>query len=100
MSDQTAVLSMLVVEGNGPSLLGRDWLQELKIDWSKVHRVSLLEQYVTLFAEKLGEIRGIKAKIHLKPKCISKLFQTPFSSICATSAKEWKKNSSDYKKQE
>ena len=31
--DEEANLSLLVVKDGGPSLLGRDWLQHLKLDW-------------------------------------------------------------------
>ena len=30
--DQTAILPLLVVKGEGPSLLGRNWLAALKLD--------------------------------------------------------------------
>ena len=32
-------LHLLVVQGNGPSLMGRDWLLRIKLDWSKLHSV-------------------------------------------------------------
>ena len=35
----TSDLSLLVVKGNGPSLLGRDWLDHLKLDWTLIHHV-------------------------------------------------------------
>ena len=34
--DQTKVLNLLVVEGDGPSLLGRDWLKHIQLDWKQI----------------------------------------------------------------
>ena len=31
--DQESLLPLLIVEGDGPSLLGRNWLSHLKINW-------------------------------------------------------------------
>ena len=38
---QLLQLSLLVVHGQGPTLLGRDWLKYLKLDWNQLffHRV-------------------------------------------------------------
>lgn len=35
----TKKLELLVVKGTGPTLLGRDLMSQLKIDWSRVHGV-------------------------------------------------------------
>ena len=71
---QTAQLSLLVVKGSGPSLLGVDWLEKLKLDWNKLHLVrgqtelqSLLEKHSAVFEDRLGCIKDIKAKFYLKP---------------------------------
>lgn len=34
--DQTDKLSVIVLEGAGPLLLGRDWLQRFQIDWKSL----------------------------------------------------------------
>ena len=34
-NDQQKKLNLLVTEGNGPSLMGRDWLQHLRLDWPR-----------------------------------------------------------------
>ena len=33
-------LSLLIVPGTGPSLLGRDWLQHIHIDWTRIHQLN------------------------------------------------------------
>ena len=37
---QTQELPLTVVAGDGPSLLGRDWLQHLTLNWKKINTVS------------------------------------------------------------
>ena len=34
-------LSLLVVAGNGPSLMGRDWLCHVKLDWTRLHQLQI-----------------------------------------------------------
>ena len=42
--DQEDVLSVLVVEGTGPNLVGRDWLSKIKVNFWEVH--SLTNQHL------------------------------------------------------
>ena len=37
--NQSKVLELLVAAGTGPSLIGCDWLHELKLDWTTIHSV-------------------------------------------------------------
>ena len=40
--EQCSTLPLLVVAGNGPSLLGRDWLQSgLQLDWKRISLTTL-----------------------------------------------------------
>ena len=70
-----AELSLVVVRGNGPSLLGRNWLSQIRLNWNKICRVSseakralpnLLEKYQEVFAQELGTIKPFKATLSLK----------------------------------
>ena len=73
---QETTLPLLVVEGNGPPLLGRDWLAHIPIDWKEIKTLSrgtadeklasLKAQYPRLWKERLKVATGIKAKLHLK----------------------------------
>ena len=56
--DEIFTLPLIVVQGSGPSLLGCNWLQQIKLNWSKIHAASpktsmnnLLEKYVKLFVD-------------------------------------------------
>lgn len=81
---QTQVLSLAIVAGSGPSLLGRDWLQNIQLDWREVKAVAhnavgslgyLLDKYGDLFDEEVGTIKGFKAKLHVKPDTRPKFFK-------------------------
>ncbi|PIK35587.1 hypothetical protein BSL78_27588 [Apostichopus japonicus] len=37
---QKCVLPLLVIKGDNPSLMGRDWLSVLRVDWKKVFQVN------------------------------------------------------------
>ena len=74
---QTKELPLTVVAGDGPSLLGRDWLQHLVLNWREIKAVSkhdvgsleyLLEKYGDLFKDKLGTITSFQAELHVKPE--------------------------------
>ena len=70
------------MQGRGPSLIGRDWLSELKINLSLFYVGSsdgmeqLLEKHARLFEEKLGLLEGIRVKIHVD-KTVKPRFYKP-----------------------
>ena len=63
----------MIVKGSGPSLLGRDWLNKIRLDWISIHYVhseplqAVLDKHSAVFQEGLGTLRGFKAKIHVDP---------------------------------
>ena len=72
---QVKQLPLLIVPTDGPSLLGRDWLHEIVLDWkqlNKVHYVrqqvlqDVLDQYTDLFQPGMGTLKGTTAKIHIR----------------------------------
>ena len=73
---QTAELELVVVAGAGPSLLGRDWLQKIRLDWQRLNQIQsanaktlqhLLNQHVEVFKDELGLVEAAPAKIHVDP---------------------------------
>ena len=71
-------LNALIVAGNGPNLLGRDWLEQIRLDWSTIFHMhmaseinppsalqSVLAKYPDVFMEGLGTLKGVKAKIYV-----------------------------------
>ena len=72
---------LLVVQGDGPSLLGRNWIQRLNIDWQTVHSLghdelkTLLSKYSVVFPEGLGLLKGFKARIYVEQDAKPKYFK-------------------------
>ena len=39
--DQQKMLTLYVVKGHGPSLLGHDWLCSIQLDWKSIGQVTM-----------------------------------------------------------
>ena len=79
---QTVTLPLIITRGSGPSLLGRNWLSTLKLDWNSIFQVKtaltlqeLLETHSEVFEEKLGKVKGTTAKIHVDPDAMPRFFK-------------------------
>ena len=80
-------LFIYVVKGTGSTLLGRDLLTKIKLNWFNVNHVKsslniLLEQYSELFSDKLGIMKNYQAKSNIKEGAIpkfSKARNVPFA---------------------
>ena len=75
-------LPSVVVQGSGPSLLGCNWLQQIKHNWTKIHAVSpnmllnnLLEKYASLFRPELGCLNIFTTKLFVDPHIKSRFFK-------------------------
>ena len=72
-NDLVAKLPLLVVQGDGPSLFGKNWLPELRLNWSEIKKVTtelqgLLSMYSGLFQDGLGTVKDYKVKVKLAVK--------------------------------
>ena len=81
-------LKLIVVKGGGVNLLGRNWLNQVRIDWKSVIQRSVnkvtvdksissklktvLEKYASIFENRIGKIKGYKAKLHVKGDAVPK----------------------------
>ena len=69
--DQKTKLPLLVAGKEGPSLLGRNWLRSIRLDWNSLFHLAdhqldnLLVKYSSVFSEGLGTLKGYKAKLHI-----------------------------------
>lgn len=100
---QCRKLPLVVVKGDGPSLLGRGWLEEISLDWReikhrhqarKVYQVKttentfqrVLNKHEDVFKDELGTLKGTKATIHVKQDSTPRFFR-PWSVPFAMRAK-------------
>ena len=65
---------LLVVKGSGASLLGRNWLKKIRLDWQGICQLQqipdlheTLQKYDDVFDDGLGEIKGMEARIDVDP---------------------------------
>ena len=74
-------LSLLIVDGTGPTLMGRDWLQKIKLQWNAIANIAaastltleqVLEKHPSLFKDDLGLVQGVTAKLHIDPQVTPK----------------------------
>ena len=69
---------MIVAENEGkPTLLGRNWLDKLKVDWNEVFSLAgtiseneeldrILKKHADLFREGYDGMNGLEAHIHVR----------------------------------
>ena len=80
--DQKATLPLLIVEGEGPALLGCDWLSSIKLDWSRIAYTTpsgrlqqILDQHKDVFKDELGTVQGMTVSLSLKEGTHPKFFR-------------------------
>ena len=80
---QNATLPLLVVQEDGPSLVGRNWLAQIRLDWKSIFSIkdghslgSLLTQHSDVFREELGTVKDVKVKLYVKENCTPKFFKS------------------------
>ena len=80
--NQQEDLNLVVVKGNGPSLLGRDWLQKIRLNWAEVRSVNAvnttlehaLAKHSNLFKDELSTIKGATGKLHVDSNAKPRFF--------------------------
>ena len=78
--DQTANLPLQIIKGKGPSLFGRNWLRDIKVNWGSIKKIScdldnVLTKHKSVFNDELGTMQGTKAKLFVKSGSKPKFFK-------------------------
>ncbi|XP_071810750.1 uncharacterized protein [Apostichopus japonicus] len=77
-------LPAYIVKGKRPSLLGREWLRDIKLDWHSIFAVEgsqpvtvqeLKVKYPTVFATEGRPIEGFKANVQVADGTVPKFFK-------------------------
>ena len=81
---QRKQLSLQVLKFEGPTLLGRDWLKQLILDWKQLNTISqqsnqhlqrILDDHTEIFKKELGSLCGVKVQIHVKPQALPRYYR-------------------------
>lgn len=90
-NDQNEQLILYVVAGEGPNLFGRNWLEQIKLEWHNLFSVynihatsknSIMEEHAPLFQNELGKLKGYQAHISITPEAqprFCKARQVPYA---------------------
>ena len=79
---QEATLPLIVVQGKGPSLFGRNWMEVIRLNWSNINHVTtnlslnrILSKYSVVFKNELGLLKGTKAKMFVDVDATPRFFK-------------------------
>ena len=79
---QEVMLPLIVTGGTGPTLLGRNWLSSLPLNWKEIFTIhtckslfDVLDSYSDVFAGGLGTVQGVTAAIHVDQSATPRFFK-------------------------
>lgn len=83
LNKQKVKLPLYIVKGNHPALLGRTWLEKIKLNWQEIHMVAkedtnlqgILGKHVDVFKGDLGSMKDITVQLTVKPDSKPKCFK-------------------------
>ena len=78
-------LVLYVVGGKGPTLIGQNWLEHIRLDWKKIGKLnivpaavnleSLLANHAEIFIDELGTIQPFTASLQVQADATPKYFR-------------------------
>ena len=80
---QTVKLPLIIIQGEGAALFGRNWLERIRLNWAAIHMVGssssalhdIIQKHQQLFREELGTLQGATASIHVPPNSQPKFYK-------------------------
>ena len=82
---QRGAHQLYIVKGSGPSLLGRDWLQSIRLNWASIKTLTtynsqltlhqVVQKYAEVFRPGLGTLCKFKAHLKLKEGACPRFFR-------------------------
>ena len=80
---QTVTLPLLIVPGNGPTLMGRNWLEHIQLNWSVIKNINcsfssiddVCKKHERVFRPELGKLQGFAAKLHIHTDAKPRFFR-------------------------
>ena len=85
--DKEVKLSSLVLTDDGPSLLGRDWLQHLKLGWQQINKLlrealqHVLHRHEDVFQRRTRNPGRLYSQDTHHIRCLSSVLQSTFVTI-------------------
>ena len=82
--EQRKPLALEVASGDGPSLLGRNWLKYIQLDWHQIAMMrtkpqqlqTLQQEHVSLFKDELGTVQPYRATLRIQPDAKPRFFKS------------------------
>ena len=71
-NEQTVSLPLIVLKDSGPNLFGRNWLEQIRLNWPQLCTVKsssalqdVLDQHEAVFRDELGKLTGTQVSIEI-----------------------------------
>ena len=79
---QTVSLPLIVLKDSGPNLFGRNWLEQIKLNWPQLCTVKssstlqdVLDQHEAVFRDELGKLTGTQVSIEIDSNTQPRFFK-------------------------
>ena len=81
-NEQKVSLPLIVLQGSGPNLFGRNWLEQIKLNWPQLCTVKsssalqeVLDQHEAVFCDELGKLEGTQVSIEVDSDAQPRFFK-------------------------